>query len=118
MIWCETQKVDIDDAARAVGVEVIRSDGQRETIRLAKAGQVIITAGAINTPKVLMMSGVGEASMLERLKIPVKKHLPRVGMNLQDHPVLGVTFENPKPLAFDLQYVPPPLIRCRACTRS
>lgn len=52
-----------------------------------------------------MMSGIGDASVLEGLNITAKKHLPRVGMNLQDHPVLGVTFESPSPLAFDLQYV-------------
>lgn len=75
----------------------------RKSIQLSKRGQVIVTAGAINTPKVLMMSGIGDEAELQRLNITVKKHLPRVGMNLQDHPVLGVTFESLAPLAFDLQ---------------
>lgn len=50
-----------------------------------------------------MMSGIGDEVALQRLNITVKKHLSRVGMNLQDHPVLGVTFESLTPLAFDLQ---------------
>lgn len=95
----------IDDNAEAQGVDVVHASGARETIRLATNGEVIVTAGAINTPKVLMQSGIGDAATLTRLGIPVKKHLARVGMNLQDHPVLGVTFESLAPVAFDLAYV-------------
>lgn len=97
------QKIIISDATEAEGVEIIGSDGVRKSIRLSKRGHVIVTAGAINTPKVLMMSGIGDEVALQRLNITVKKHLSRVGMNLQDHPVLGVTFESLVPLAFDLQ---------------
>jgi choline dehydrogenase len=89
----------------AQGVEIYHSDGTRESIGLSKKGQVIVTAGAINTPKVLMMSGIGDKGVLQRLKIPVKKHLSRVGMNLQDHPVLGVTFESVNSLSIDVEYV-------------
>lgn len=62
-----------------------------------------MTAGAINTPKILMQSGIGDGDVLNQLGIPVKKHLPRVGMNLQDHPVLGVTFETIAPHAYDVK---------------
>uniref|UniRef100_K3X1U6 Glucose-methanol-choline oxidoreductase N-terminal domain-containing protein n=1 Tax=Globisporangium ultimum (strain ATCC 200006 / CBS 805.95 / DAOM BR144) TaxID=431595 RepID=K3X1U6_GLOUD len=96
-------KVNVNDALEAQGVEIYHSDGTRESIGLSKKGQVIVTAGAINTPKVLMMSGIGDKGVLQRLKIPVKKHLSRVGMNLQDHPVLGVTFESVNSLSIDVE---------------
>lgn len=99
------QKIEINDELEAHGVEIVHSNGTRESIRLSKKGQVIVTAGAINTPKVLMMSGIGDEGALQRLNISVKKHLPRVGMNLQDHPVLGVTFESIAPPAINLEYV-------------
>lgn len=47
--------------------------------------EVTLCLGAINTPKVLMLSGIGNARQLRRLKIPVIQHLPGVGQNFQDH---------------------------------
>lgn len=85
------------------GVEVRYSNGTAQLIRLAKHGEVIVTAGAINTPKILMLSGLGNRDTLEKVDLPVKKHLPRVGMNLQDHPVIGMTFECELPRAVDLK---------------
>ncbi|MDX6387933.1 MAG: choline dehydrogenase, partial [Gaiellaceae bacterium] len=67
----------IFDGTRAVGV---RADG--ETIR---AAEVILCGGAINSPQLLQLSGVGNASELEALDIPVISDLPAVGANLQDH---------------------------------
>lgn len=55
---------------------------------------MILSLGAINTPKLLMLSGVGDAAELQRLQIPVKEHLPGVGQNLQDHfQVFGMVWE-------------------------
>ncbi|GII01148.1 choline dehydrogenase [Planobispora takensis] len=62
---------------RAVGVEF---DGKR-----VRAGEVILCGGAINSPQLLQLSGVGDADMLKRLGIEVVHHLPGVGENLQDH---------------------------------
>jgi choline dehydrogenase len=65
------------DGARAVGVQV---DG--ETIR---AREVVLCGGAINSPQLLQLSGVGNAGELEVLGIDVTQDLPAVGENLQDH---------------------------------
>jgi choline dehydrogenase len=65
------------EGTRAVGVRV-----NGETIR---AGEVILCGGAINSPQLLQLSGIGNASELEALGVGVVKHLPGVGENLQDH---------------------------------
>jgi choline dehydrogenase len=67
---------------RAVGVEYTRGAGQPRT---ASAGDVILCGGAINTPQLLQLSGVGHADELTRLGIGVTADLPGVGENLQDH---------------------------------
>lgn len=65
------------DGNRAIGVEC-----GREVIR---AGEVILCAGAIASPQLLQLSGVGDARDLKDLNIPIVQHLPGVGQNLQDH---------------------------------
>jgi choline dehydrogenase len=69
--------------------------------RVTYAGQeVILCAGAIDTPRLLVMSGIGDAAELKRLDVPVIGHLKGVGQNLQDHPLLmGVNFAAREPLA-------------------
>ncbi len=68
--------------ARVIGIEYVR-DGQ---IRLARAErEVIVCAGAINSPQLLMLSGIGPADALCPLRIPCVVDLPGVGDNLQDH---------------------------------
>jgi choline dehydrogenase len=59
---------------------------------------VVISLGAINTPKVLMQSGVGDQNHLQQLGIPVVQHLPGVGDNLQDHLGLNCVWEYPHPV--------------------
>lgn len=85
------------------GVEVRYGNGTGQLLRLAKHGEVIVVAGAINTPKILMLSGLGHRDTLKKAGLPLKKHLSRVGMNLQDHPVIGMTFECELPRAIDLK---------------
>ena len=77
------------------GVLLHSADGAGRTysVPVSKNGVVVLTAGAINTPKVLLLSGFGPKEDLKRLDIPVKRHLPRVGENLQDHPVIGLVYE-------------------------
>ena len=73
-------KIEIEKK-RATGVFVIRNS--RKQFYKAKR-EVILCAGAINSPQILMLSGIGPKDNLERLDIPVKADLP-VGQNLQDH---------------------------------
>jgi choline dehydrogenase len=55
----------------------------------AMGSEVILSLGAIHTPKVLMQSGVGDGTALQTFGIPVVQHLPGVGQNFQDHPRQG-----------------------------
>ena len=71
------------EGRRAVGVEVV--EGNSGYPRQIRAGRVICAGGAINSPHLLLLSGVGPAAELEALRIPVVQDLPGVGANLQDH---------------------------------
>lgn len=68
------------ESGRAVGVEVIR-EGQRQVLR---ARQVILSAGAVGSPQILQLSGIGPGALLQDLGIVVLRDAP-VGENLQDH---------------------------------
>lgn len=83
------------DGRRATGVEIERA-GNISAVNAST--EVAISAGAINTPKLLMLSGVGDRDELTRLGIPVVQHLPGVGRNLQDHVSFGCTWEYREPL--------------------
>jgi choline dehydrogenase-like flavoprotein len=72
----------IFEGKRAIGVELVR-DGRRS--RLLARCEVIVSTGALQSPQVLMLSGVGDGTALRTLGIPVVHHLPGVGENLQDH---------------------------------
>jgi choline dehydrogenase len=76
---------------RCVGVKLITGGVVRD---FAADKEVILAAGAIGSPKLLMLSGVGEAKALRRLGIDVVENLPGVGENLQDHVLVsGVVFK-------------------------
>jgi choline dehydrogenase len=53
------------------------------------SGEVVLSAGAIQTPKLLMLSGIGDRALLDRFGISTISHLPGVGQNFQDHPIIG-----------------------------
>jgi choline dehydrogenase len=86
---------------RVVGVRV--RSGQDE-IRIAASREVILSAGAINTPKLLMQSGIGPVAELERLGIKVKHPSGEVGKNLQDHLVVRTMYELNAPLSLNSTY--------------
>jgi choline dehydrogenase-like flavoprotein len=67
---------------RAVGVEVDRF-GDRLELRAAQ--EVVLSAGAVGTPHILMLSGIGDRAHLQEVGVEPKVHLPAVGQNLQDH---------------------------------
>ena len=69
------------EGTRAVGVEVARGD----SVERVRAGEVILCGGAINSPQLLQLSGVGSPEHLEAVGVDVVHELPGVGENLQDH---------------------------------
>lgn len=75
-------KINFDESHNAVGVDLINEKGKTITVEARK--EVIITAGAFNSPKLLMLSGIGPREHLRSKKIHVISDLP-VGKNLQDH---------------------------------
>ena len=79
-----------------VGIEVQQDDQRR---RYLAAEEVVLSLGAINTPKVLMQSGIGPEDELRRHGIPIVQSLPGVGQNHQDHVSFGCIFEYRKPQA-------------------
>ncbi len=88
------------EGKRCTGVEVERPDG---TIEGISARLVVLCAGAILTPAILMRSGIGPRAQLEALSIDVQRDVPGVGANLSDHPALSVTclVKDPSIIDFD-----------------
>ena len=82
----------IIEGKRVTGVEV-ESGGERFT---AEGDEIILSAGAIGSPHILMLSGVGPADNLRSVGIPVVHELPGVGQNLRDHPNVWVTWRTKK----------------------
>lgn len=86
-LWSHVTKVLINPTTKkAYGVEFIR-DGRREIIYAKK--EVILSAGAINTPQLLMLSGIGDSKHLKEVGINTIADLPGVGQNVQDHIAVG-----------------------------
>lgn len=83
------------DAGRATGVEV-RRGGQIEVIRARS--EVILAASSLNSPKILMLSGIGPAAHLAQHGIPVLADRPGVGANLQDHLEIYMQFAAREPI--------------------
>ncbi|MDP4892769.1 choline dehydrogenase [Cypionkella sp.] len=83
------------EAGRAVGVEIERA-GAIEVIRAS--AEVIVAASAINSPKILMLSGIGDAAQLAQLGIPVVADRKGVGANLQDHLEVYMQFQAKLPI--------------------
>jgi choline dehydrogenase-like flavoprotein len=77
--------------AVATGVEIITKDGQKKEI--SARTEVILAAGALQTPQILELSGVGGRDLLEKHGIPVVVDNPNVGEHMQDHPVVCQSFE-------------------------
>src|SRR5262245_38241920 len=93
-VWTHTLATRIlFDGTRAVGV-VCRTEGGEQLVEVER--EVVLSAGAINSPQLLMLSGIGPADILESLDIHVVANLPGVGRNLQDHPGV-LTYYRTKP---------------------
>ena len=96
------------EGTRAVGVWVRRGRSGQELVRAER--EVVLSAGAIGSPQLLLLSGVGPADELRQAGIEVRHDLPGVGRNLQDHPFVTMIWEvtdqqtlygadGPKPMA-------------------
>lgn len=83
---------------RATGVELVES-GRPTIIRAAR--EVLITSGAIGSPKLMLMSGMGPADELRALGIDVVADIPAVGRNLHDHYGIDIVYELSGPHSFD-----------------
>ncbi|MBO6637731.1 MAG: choline dehydrogenase [Roseitalea sp.] len=94
LIRALARKIVIEDG-RATGVEIERG-GTVETVRASR--EVIVAASSINSPKLLMLSGIGPASDLMELGIPVIANRPGVGQNLQDHLELYIQMAASQPV--------------------
>lgn len=81
------------EGRRAVGVEY-RQDGRQQQVRARR--EVLLSAGALLSPQLLMLSGVGPADELQRHGIGVLHHLPGVGRNLHDHPDVVQVVDAPR----------------------
>lgn len=90
------------EGKKAVGVEYIH---QNQIQRSGSDGEIVLSAGAFLSPKLLLLSGIGPAKDLQDLGIPVIQDLSGVGQNLQDHMRLQVIFKSKREL-------PPPAMIC------
>ena len=84
------QKIVLDQKLTATGVEITDATGKTSIVNAKK--EVVLAAGAIQTPKLLQLSGVGPRSVLEAAGVKVKVELDAVGSNFQDHPYATVVF--------------------------
>ena len=82
----------LSDGARACGIEFVKNGAAHSEQAWARAG-VIISAGAIASPKLLQLSGIGDAETLKRAGIAVTVHSPGVGKNLQEHAGVRYSFD-------------------------
>ena len=83
------------EGSRAVGLRYVQR-GETHDVKVKR--ELIVCAGTVHTPQLLMLSGVGPAEHLRSLGIAVVRDLPGVGRNLQDHPRVAATFESIRPL--------------------
>ena len=84
------------EGGRAVGVEYVQ-DGAVHQVRAER--EVIVCAGAFDTPKLLMLSGIGPAASLQAHGIAVAADLPGVGQNLQDHLLVPIFYNSKQKMA-------------------
>lgn len=87
------------EGKRAQGVEYIDKSGRKQVAKAAK--EVIVSSGPINSPKLLMLSGIGPADHLRELGIEVLHDLPGVGQNLHDHLELWIQQECTQPVSLN-----------------
>jgi choline dehydrogenase len=91
------------EGKRATGVEYIQ---KKQTVKIGATREVLLCGGAVNTPQVLQLSGIGDAETLRRFDIPVVQELKGVGRNLQDHLDASIQYECSQPITLYSQANP------------
>ncbi|MEU1898000.1 GMC oxidoreductase [Nocardiopsis dassonvillei] len=84
------------DGDRATGVSATAKDGTRTTVSARR--EVVLCAGAVDSPRLLMLSGVGNAEELREVGVEPRHDLPGVGENLLDHPESIIMWETSRPV--------------------
>lgn len=97
-VWADTvvERLHLSDGERVSSMSIVRN-GVRQTLQVS--GQLVLSAGAIDTPALLMRSGVGPADELRECGIEPVLDLPGVGANLHDHPSIPVIWSSEVPIA-------------------
>lgn len=86
VVGAKVNQIIFDDELGATGVQFLSlNDTTAKPVVVSARKEVIIAAGTVHTPQILMLSGIGPRTALEDLGIPVKVDLPGVGSNFQDH---------------------------------
>jgi choline dehydrogenase len=100
----KVSRVLIDEKSKtAVGVEIIKKKGSFESIeRIWAKNEVILSSGVFNSPKILMLSGIGNGNVLKDKGIKIIVDNPEVGQNLQDHPYVGLVRLLKNPISLDM----------------
>ncbi|TAM77987.1 MAG: glucose-methanol-choline oxidoreductase [Candidimonas sp.] len=88
----------IFEGTRATGVEYLQN-GQCRLVSAAR--EILVAAGAIKSPQLLELSGIGDSALLNRVGVPVVVHLPAVGENLIDHIQLRCTYQTTLPITIN-----------------
>lgn len=94
------ERVEIQDG-RATGVRVRSAEG---THILTARREVILSAGAIQSPKLLQISGIGPADLLAQARVPVTHDLPAVGRNLVDHAMFSISYRLHNDAGFNREF--------------
>lgn len=82
------------EGTRATAVELRMSDGSTHCLRARR--EIIVCAGALQSPQLLMLSGIGDGAALQEMGIAVAQHLPAVGRHLHDHPDVVQVVDAPR----------------------
>lgn len=92
---CQVERIQLATAGdlRATGVSFRNAEGQEQSVTARK--EVILSAGAVGSPQILMLSGIGPRRELEAVDVPCVHELPGVGKNLKDHLHCGLLFDGP-----------------------
>jgi choline dehydrogenase-like flavoprotein len=96
--WVSQINVDAARNDTVTGVNLTLQSGEQLTLTARGGGETILCAGAVDTPRLMLLSGLGPASDLSALSIPVVKDIPGVGENLLDHPETIIIWELNKPV--------------------